>query len=85
LPRYFFRLRGASEGVNDPDGEEFENDAAARNHVTVSIRMMLEEGSRTSTDYVSLVFDVMNEEGQLIATVPFNEVIHLSPGEQDLP
>lgn len=85
MPRYFLRLRGASEGANDPDGEEFANAAAARNYIVASIRKIIEEGSRTSTNYVSLVFDVMNAEGRLVATVPFTEVVHLLPGKQDLP
>lgn len=83
MPRYFFHLRCASEGANDPSGEEFANDTAPRDHVVASIREMIEGGLRSNAGCLSFVFDVKNEEGQLVATVPFTEALNRSPDEQN--
>jgi hypothetical protein len=68
---YFFRLRGASDGVNDPDGEEFTSDAAALDHIAASVRAIIEDGVRPGADLSTFVFEVHGHLGQLVATVPF--------------
>ena len=68
---YFFNLRGASDGANDPEGEEFASDAAALNHIASSVGAIIKDGVKAGADFSALVFEVYDQLGQLIATVPF--------------
>lgn len=71
MPLYRIHLCGASDGVNDPDGEEFADDAAARNHVAASVREMIADGMSATADCSALVLELKRQDGQLVATFPF--------------
>lgn len=71
MPLYHIRLCGASDGANDPDGEEFASDAVARDHVVASIRAMIADGLSATADCSAFVFELRGPEEQLIAAIPF--------------
>lgn len=77
---YHIHLRGASDGVNDPEGEEFANDAAARDHVIAAVREMMDGGLSGTADCAALVFEVRDRDGQLVATVPFSQAPRVPGG-----
>lgn len=74
MSRYFFYLLGASEGANDSEGEEFASDAAALDHIVASVSAMMMDGLKAGADFSAFVFQVHDQLGQLIATVPFLNV-----------
>nr|WP_246733666.1 hypothetical protein [Rhizobium laguerreae] len=77
LPKYFFHVRRNDVFEEDPEGIDLatpelafkEATAAAREIVAERIRM----GSRANGD----TFEIMTEDGSLVATVPFRSAIRL--------
>ena len=72
---YFFHLSGAPERIDDPDGEEFSDDAAARAAAVCAAREIVGDGIKVGRDATDGSFEVKNEAGQIVATVPFSEAL----------
>lgn len=79
MPRYFFNIRyrpGPAGLAVDPEGDELPNVNAAREHALAQARVMIE---RTRTDMVRdwmvCAFEVMDEDGQPVFTVPFSDTV----------
>lgn len=80
MPLYHIHLCGASDGANDQDGEEFADDAAARDHLVACIRAIAADGLSATADCSAFVFELRDQEGQLVATVPFTQEPELTDG-----
>jgi hypothetical protein len=85
-------LCGASDGVNDPDGEEFADDAAAVDHLVTAVRQMLAGGVSAIANCDTLVFELRDGGEQVIATVPLTHRLgsagvwqNPAPGSEPLP
>jgi len=73
MPRYFFNVavRGR-KAIPDPDGDEFANDKAARNHAKMVARDMLTNSIWCKRGLEHWAFEITNEYGRKVAVVPFS-------------
>jgi hypothetical protein len=79
MPRYFFNLRhrpGPAGLAVDEEGDELANVSAAREHALWVAKDMI---ARTRTDIVRdcmvCSFEIMDEEGRPVLTVPFSDTV----------
>jgi hypothetical protein len=79
MPRYFFSLRhrpGPAGLAIDEEGDDLADVNAVREHALFVARDMI---ARTRTDIVRdwmvCSFEITDEAGQLVLTVPFTEVV----------
>ena len=79
MPRYFFHIRhrpGLADLTVDPEGDDLPDVNAAREHVLSHARNMI---ARTRIDIVRdwmvCSFEIMDEAGQRVLTMPFSDMI----------
>ncbi len=75
MPRYFLHVREAGDLVEDPDGVDFPDVAAARMEAVAAAREIMAEHIRKGLDVSSWSFEVVDEDGRLIMSVPFSEAV----------
>lgn len=85
MPRYFFHLRhrpGPAGLALDEEGDELADVSAAREHALYVARDTI---ARTRTDIVRdwmvCSFEVTDESGQLVLTVPFSDTVEEPEGD----
>lgn len=77
MPRYFLNLRyGRGKLAVDPEGDELPDLGAARERALDAARDLM---ARTRTnivrDWFTCAFEIMDEAGQLVLTVPFSDTV----------
>ena len=75
VPRYFLHVREAGDLVEDPDGTDFPDEAAVRKEAIEAAREIMAEHIRKGLDVSSWSFEVVDEDGRLIMSVPFSEAV----------
>ena len=79
MPRYFFNIRyrpGSAGLAVDPEGEELANVSAARERALVQARAMIARERHTFIrDWMDCSFEITDENGQPVLTVPFSDVV----------
>ena len=84
MPRYFFNVRhrpGPAGLTQDPEGEELADANAAREHaMTVARAMIARDRLATIRDWMDCTFEITDEDGQLVLTVPFSDTV---PGHEE--
>ena len=87
MPRYFFSLRhrpGPAGLAVDEEGDELANANAAREHALFVARDTI---ARTQTDIVRdwmvCSFEITDQAGQLVLTVPFSDTVSDQEDEGD--
>lgn len=75
MNRYFFHLRRDREVVSDVEGDEFQNDDAARESAIKAVREMvaarIKSGAIVSDEYM----DVSDGTGHVLFSVSFHDVV----------
>lgn len=84
MPRYFFNVRhrpGPAGLAEDHEGEELEDAGAAREHALSEARAMIARDQLvTVRDWMDCSFEITDEAGQDVLTVPFSDTV---PEEAD--
>ena len=79
MPRYFFNLRqrpGPGGLAQDQDGDELADVNAAREHALSEARELIARGrNEWIRDWTACTFEVTDEQGQRILTVPFSDTV----------
>lgn len=79
MPRYFFNVRhrpGPAGLARDPEGEELADVAAAREHALTGARVVIaRDRLATIRDWMDCTFEITDEAGQLVLTVPFSDTV----------
>jgi hypothetical protein len=74
MPRYYFDIRDGDKLVEDAEGIELSDVAAAREEAVAAARELLAEHLRHGELPETKQFEIRNEAGELIETVPFRTV-----------
>ncbi|TXN72831.1 hypothetical protein [Methylobacterium sp. WL6] len=84
MPRFFFSVRhreGPSGLAIDEEGDELPDVAAARDHALSEARKMIARDRLTMIrDWMVCSFEVTDEAGTHVLTVPFSETVPLEDG-----
>jgi len=76
MPRYFLNLR-FKDGIDglavDEEGDELPNEGALRDHVLANARDLI--GTRSSIHWLDCTFEVTDEGGHRVLTLPFKEAV----------
>ena len=79
MPRYFFnvRHRPGPEGLAvDPEGEVLPDTDAVRERALFQARAMIARERHTFVrDWMDCSFEIMDEAGQPVATIPFSDTV----------
>jgi hypothetical protein len=79
MPRYFFSLRhrpGAGGLAEDHEGDELPDVNAAHEHALSEARELIARGcNETIRDWTACSFEVTDEQGQRVLTVPFSDTV----------
>lgn len=75
--RYFFNLRRGDIVVSDPDGTELESIEEVRKEASDAAREILAGRLRNGDVVDGDVFEITNEEGDLVEVVPLRTVLRL--------
>ncbi len=75
MPRYFFHVREAADLVEDLDGIEFPDDAAAGAEAIEAARDIMAEYIRKGQDVSGWCFEIADGSSRPIMTVPFSEAV----------
>ena len=74
MPRFFMHNRQAERLIEDPDGSNLPDLDAAREEAAVAAREIAAERLRAGKGLDARRFEIRDEAGRLLATVPFPEV-----------
>ena len=76
MPRYFLSLR-YKDGVDglavDEEGDELPNEGVLREHVLETARDLM--GTRSNVRWLECVFEVTDEAGHRVLTLPLKEAV----------
>lgn len=73
--RYYLHMRSGETFMEDPDGEEFANLDAAKEEAIRSAREIMADRLRVGLPLDGQTFEIHDEDGNLVATVPFKSAI----------
>jgi hypothetical protein len=80
MPRYHFHIRKGEVLVEDPEGTEVSETETLEDEAVEAARDLLAEGDLQGLDRREWVFEVADESGATVLTLPFSEAV-----ESDLP
>jgi hypothetical protein len=80
MPRYHFHIRKGEVLVEDPEGTEVAQAESLEDEAIEAARDLLADGDRQGLDRREWVFEVTDESGTTVLTLPFSEAV-----EPDLP
>jgi len=84
MPHYFFNLRygpGSDRLAVDPEGDELASVEEAHQHALQSVRGLIAgPPSHAVRDWFVCTFEITDEAGRHVMTVPFTEIV---PDEDD--
>jgi hypothetical protein len=75
MPRYFFHIRSEDTFVEDLEGLELTGEKEAHAEATEAARELLSERVRKGEVIDGHEFDVHDEEGTKLFTLPFRDVL----------
>ena len=71
MPRFFFHIRDHERWITDDEGMELIDLQEAVREMKRQILSMVEDAAREGEDISHQVMEVVDEDGQLLASVPF--------------
>ncbi len=77
MPIFYFHVRDGDRMVEDPDGAELPDLAAARAKAATAIREAVARPASGGRDLGRRRFEITDERGRLLATVAFLDVCGL--------
>ncbi len=75
MPRYCFHVRESDNFVGGPEGTECADDEHARVEAAVGVRDIMVEYIRKGLDVSGWVYEIVDEQGRPVMTVPFSEAV----------
>lgn len=85
MPRYFFHLRhgaGPDDLAVDPEGDELAGPEEARAHALMVARDLIARVRLHAVgDWFTCSFEVADEDGHTVTTVPFSETVTEENGD----
>jgi len=87
MPRYFLNVRhrpGESGLAVDHEGDELTDETKVRAHALhVARQMITKDRMATIRDWMDCSFEITDEAGRHVMTVPFSEVVPDEDDEED--
>ena len=80
MPRYYFHIRKGDVLVEDPEGTEVSETETLEDEAIEAARDLLADGDLQGLDRREWVYEVADESGATVLTLPFSEAV-----EPDLP
>ena len=77
MPKYYFHIKSDDDFVEDPEGVELQGDGQARDEAIDAAREILAERVRKGEIVDGHVFDVRDEAGTMVFSLPFRDVLRL--------
>ncbi|MDQ0558665.1 hypothetical protein QO004_000440 [Rhizobium mesoamericanum] len=77
MTRYFFHIRDGDDLVEDTDGVELPDHASAREEAVRAAREMLAEKLLLGERIDGELFEVTDESGRVVETIPFKSVMKI--------
>ncbi|MBY3447976.1 MULTISPECIES: DUF6894 family protein [Rhizobium] len=77
MPKYFFHVRRHDVFEEDPEGVDLATPELALEEATAAAREIVAERIRMGNRANGDTFEIMAEDGSLVATVPFRSAISL--------
>jgi hypothetical protein len=78
VPRFYFHIIDGETVITDPDGSELPDLATAHAEALQSARHLLADRIRAGEVLDGQKFEIRDDEGTLLATVPFTDAIRFS-------
>ncbi|MBW8789686.1 hypothetical protein HFO94_30655 [Rhizobium leguminosarum] len=78
MPKYFFHVRRNDVFEEDLEGIDLASPELAREEATAAAREIVAERIRMGNPVDGDVFEIMTEDGTLVATVPFRSAVQLT-------
>jgi len=72
MPRYFFNLRENGTLYEDSEGDEWEDDGAARREALLNARSILRDRPISVTEWLRLSYEIRDSDGRLVELIPFS-------------
>jgi hypothetical protein len=77
MPKYFFHIRRNDVFEEDLEGIDLASPERARDEAVAAAREIVAERIRRGDPVDGATFEIMTEEGSLVATVPFRSAVGL--------
>jgi hypothetical protein len=74
MPCYFFHAKFDGHLIRDERGDELADDDAALQRAVETARILLQAGSRNAKVWTGCVFEVTDEHGEPVWTVPMSRI-----------
>jgi hypothetical protein len=81
MQRYYFHVRHHEMLIRDPEGAEFETLEMARDEAVQAAREILAERLIKGDVIDGEVFEISLEDGAIVATIPFRDMVRLETGK----
>lgn len=78
MARYYFHVRDRDKLIEDTEGQELPDAAAVRGEALASARELLAEAILLGEPMEHRIFDIVDEGGRKVATIPFSEALDRS-------
>jgi hypothetical protein len=75
VPRFYFHVRDGDKLDIDTEGTELPDLAAVREEAVHAAKEALIEAIRTDSVFNNQVFEVADDQGRLVFTLPFREAV----------
>lgn len=75
MPHYYFHIRSRDRRIEDLEGGEFDTLSAALKEARLAAREMLANDIRQGRIDETRLFEIVDEQGQLVASLPFGKVL----------
>ncbi|MCR6501997.1 hypothetical protein MUO32_23460 [Shinella sp. CPCC 101442] len=75
MTHYFFHIRSRTERIEDREGGDFDTLQAALAEARVAAREILAEDVRKGQLDETRLFEIVDDQGELVARMPFSEAL----------
>jgi hypothetical protein len=77
MPRYYFNVRDHGAIVEDTEGEELADEGVVRQLALLNARDILRVHPISVRDWLGLSYEILDEAGQHVVSVPFSEAVDI--------
>ena len=77
MPRYFFNLLENGTLYEDSEGDEWEDDAAARREALLNARSILKDRPISVNAWLRLSYEIRDSDGGLVELIPFSAAMDI--------
>ena len=77
MPRYFFNLLENGALYEDSEGDEWEDDGAARREALLNARSILKDRPISVNAWLRLSYEIRDADGRLVELIPFSAAMDI--------